>query len=82
MKVLIVNDWFPWDCRSGLEIHIDGEKVFDVSDGEPEDSNLSRDFIDCHNIADMLKAAHAAGRAGEPFEITTEERKDGEKVEE
>ena len=80
MKVKVVNlsqealennDW-----RDILHIYIDGKKVFLVGDGEPEDSNLGRDFGDCCKIPDLMKRAFEAGehstRFGE-FEVEYKE---------
>ncbi len=67
------------DYRSAMSISIDDKKVFDVMDGEPEDSNLSRDFNDCYSIGDMMRAAYEAGKAGETFEVVTEETSDADK---
>jgi hypothetical protein len=63
-KGLQENDW-----RNYIRIYIDDKKVFSVSDGEPEDSNLSRDFSDCFKIPDLLELAYEAGANGESFEI-------------
>jgi len=63
-KFLEANDY-----RSFYEINIDGKQVFSFFDGEPEDANLLRDFSDCYNIVDALKAAYEAGKNGEPFDI-------------
>lgn len=62
--------------RQALEIDIDGKTMFSVYDGEPEDSNLSRDFSDCWNIEQMLVAAHAAGAKGEDLIIDSIEDDD------
>ena len=53
------------DYRNMLKIEIDGERVFSVYDGEPEDANLNRDFNDCWNIPTLMRLAHKAGIAGE-----------------
>ncbi len=57
------------DYRDVLEIYIDGKRVFSVGDGEPEDSNLSRDFNDCWSIPDMMRIAFDAGKNGEEFTL-------------
>lgn len=75
MKVTFVDEEL-YDYRFGLTIKIDGEKVFSVYDGEPEDNSLERNFSDCHNIEDMMKRAYEAGKAGEPFEVERVEEKD------
>lgn len=59
-----------YEYRDAMAIDIDGKKAFGVSDGEVEDSNLSRDFNDCYQIPDLLKKAFDAGKNGETFEIT------------
>ena len=61
------------DYRSALEIEIDGKVKFSVSDGEPEDSNLSRDFSDCYSIISLMQQAWAAGKNGDSLNIEYEE---------
>lgn len=56
------------EMMMALEIHIDGELAFKVSDGEPEDSNLCRDFGACYSIGHLLQKAYDAGKAGEEFD--------------
>lgn len=58
------------DYRAALEITINGKLAFSVADGEPEDSNLSRDFNDCYSIPTLMKRAYEAGKAGEEFNLT------------
>jgi hypothetical protein len=64
-----------YDYRDYLKIKFDGKVVFNVRDGEPEDSNLGRDFNDCWKISELLKLAYDAGKRGEPldFESTSGE---------
>ena len=57
------------DYRDVLTISIDGKKEFSVSDGEPEDATLGRDFNDCWSIGDLMEKAYKAGAAGESFEM-------------
>ena len=78
MKVKVINETWD-DYRESLEIQIDGKKVFGVSDGEPEDSNLMRDFGDCYNVIGMMQMAWLAGKLGEPFDVeeVTEGEDDG-----
>lgn len=49
------------DYREAVVIEIDGEKVFEVRNGEPEDSNLSRDFSDVWKIPELMEKAFKAG---------------------
>ena len=56
-----------YDYRDEMTIEVDGKEVFQVSDGEPEDSNLSRDFSACYGIVDLMKMAFEAGVKGEEF---------------
>ena len=58
-----------YDYRNFLRIEINDKKEFEVMDGEPEDSNLSRDFNDCLKIIDLMKMAFNAGKNGEKFEL-------------
>lgn len=57
------------DYREAYEIEIDGKKVFEVADGEPEDSRLSRNFNDVFQIIDLLKIVYEAGKTGQPLEF-------------
>jgi hypothetical protein len=66
------------DYRSFLVIFMDGKRFFDVSDGEPEDANLSRNFSGCYGIVNMMKSAYDAGKNGEEFTITQTEVQKGE----
>lgn len=61
------------DYRNAIAIEIDGERKFEVIDGESEDANLSRDFSDCFNIENLMELAYDAGKKGETFEISYEE---------
>ena len=56
------------DYRQTLTIEVDGKGIFGVGDGEPEDSNLSRDFSDCLIVTDLMKMAYEAGKNGEEWE--------------
>ena len=64
------------DYRDALHIYIDGEVVFKVNDGEPEDSNMSRDFSAVYGIGELLALAHKAGEEGETFTLTLDESAD------
>ena len=64
------------DDRNAMEIEINGTIEFRASDGEPEDATLNRDFNDCYNITNFMKAAYAAGKAGEEFTCTFEDSDD------
>ena len=55
------------DYRDVLEIYVNGKLEFNVGDGEPEDSNLARDFNDCWGIPGLMKVAYEAGKNGEEF---------------
>jgi len=61
--IVDVND----DFLESVSIEVDGERVFFVSDGEPEDNNLSRNFSDVHNIPRLMKMAYEAGKNGQDF---------------
>ena len=50
-------------------IEIDGKKVFEVYDGEPEDATLSRDFNDVIKIPELMKMAHLEGAMEDALEI-------------
>lgn len=61
------------DYRNEVIIKIDDEKVFEVRDGEPEDSNLFRDFSDVWKVPSLMQRAYDAGKKGEPLGIVYEE---------
>ncbi len=73
VRTLTPEESDRWDSREALNIYIDNKIVFHVSDGEPEDSNLSRDFKDCWKIPSLMNAAYEAGKNNEDFEISYEE---------
>lgn len=60
ITVTVTNEY-----RQFYEIEIDGTQVFSVGDGEPEDSNLSRDFNDVFAIPDLMRRVYEAGQQGE-----------------
>ena len=64
------------DWRDAVEIKINSHTVFSVSDGEPEDSNLSRDFNGVYGIPKLMQMAYDAGVRGEPFELEEYESDD------
>ena len=64
------------DYRNAVEIYIDDKIAFSVGDGEPEDSNLSRDFSDVFSIPNLMRRAWEAGKRGEKFEYTEREDDD------
>jgi hypothetical protein len=76
MKVTIIErteqQCEEYDYRQAYQIDINSEKMLLVSDGEPEDSNLSRDFSDVYSIPDLMRKAHEAGLKGETLEFTRE----------
>jgi hypothetical protein len=62
-----------FDYRDRIEIRktdSNGEKIiFSVGDGEPEDSNLGRDFNDCHSVLNLMQSAYEAGKRGEVWKF-------------
>jgi len=72
MKIKVVagySDYAPWD-----ELFINGKQVYNSHPlcECPEDAILGRSLTGADEITEWLKAAHAAGKAGEPFEIEHE----------
>jgi hypothetical protein len=61
------------DYRSAYDIKIDGEEVFSIWEGEPEDATLSRDMNDVYSIPSLMQRAYDAGKAGESFTIVNSE---------
>lgn len=61
------------DWRSAVQVEIDGKRVFNVWDGEPEDSNLGRDFNDVYRLPEVFRMIHEAGLRGESLDIETVE---------
>lgn len=59
------------DYRNAMEIEVDNITVFRAYDGEPEDSNLGRDFNDCYDVPKLMKMAYEAGKRGEAFNLTS-----------
>lgn len=77
MKVVIKSvaegDLEKNDYLDEIQIEIDGERVFQVSDGEPEDNNLCRNFNACYGIGDLMKRAYEAGANGELLDLDYED---------
>lgn len=63
-----VND----DFQESMTIEVDGQRVFFVTDGEPEDNVLNRNFGDVHNIPRLMKMAYEAGKKGEELNLTAQ----------
>ena len=49
------------DYCSAYTIDIDGKKVFQVYDGEPEDNNLFRNFSDIYGIPEIIYRSNNRG---------------------
>lgn len=47
-----------------------------VSDGEPEDATLSRDFNDCFKVLELMEQAYNAGKNGETWTFSAKEVSD------
>lgn len=69
MKIVETITTFDDGCKQSLEIAIDYKTHILFRDGEPEDSNISRDFNDVMKITDFMKLAYEAGVRGESFEV-------------
>ncbi len=54
-------------------IELDGEKVFQVADGEPEDNTLCRNFSDVFGLETLLTRIYELGKSGEELEIESKE---------
>lgn len=50
-------------------LKIDGKTLINVYDGEPEDSNLGRNFSDVFYIPELIQRVYDAGKSGEVLEI-------------
>ncbi len=74
MKVQAVTRRNVEDWRDSLRIEIDGTMVFCVWDGEPEDTNLSRNFNDCYKVVGLMRRAYEAGKRGESFSAEEKEQ--------
>ncbi len=59
-----------YEDRAWLEISIDGEEIFSIGSGEPEDMSLGRDLKSAWNVLPMMRLAYQAGKNGEPFTVT------------
>jgi hypothetical protein len=76
MKVIATSrsDQAVEDCDYRGAVHYDvyddeGKEIAKAhfSDGEPEDSNLCRDFSDVYSIPELMQRAYEAGKNGEEF---------------
>ena len=59
--------WDHEDWRTSLTYTLDGQCIFAVHEGEPEDRSISRDFKDCRKLISLMRLAYEAGKRGEPF---------------
>lgn len=55
------------DYRESFEVVINGESVFEVFDGEPEDNTLSRNFNDIYKLQSIIEKVYQAGKNQEPL---------------
>ena len=68
MKVIVYSSKDE-DFVTHQRMEIDGKTAVRVGRPEPEDAIIGRDLISCEEIAKLMAKAHAAGRAGEPFDF-------------
>lgn len=77
MKLTIINlteESYKRNDYCGLfAIEINGKKVFQVYDGEPEDNNLCRNFNDIYKLSKILNMVYEAGKQGDNLEMETKE---------
>jgi len=52
-----------------IKIDFDGRQQFYVSEGEPEDNTLNRNFSGCYMIQRMLEQVYIAGQKGEDIQF-------------
>ena len=69
MTVQTIKSYDESECRTSMEVLIDGRRLFGVSDGEPEDNNLNRNFSACWLVPQLMELAFEAGKAGGGFRI-------------
>lgn len=69
VKTLSEEAVADYDYRNYLSVSVDGKEEVSFFDGEPEDSNLSRDFSGCYSIPELMRKAYMAGVRGDGFEI-------------
>ena len=63
------------ELQASCTVRVDGKEVaagYNFSEC-PEDANLGRDLRFVYGIPEALRKAHAAGAAGEPFELVETE---------
>ena len=63
----------PQDYRSAVSLNLEGTNEISFMDGEPEDANLSRDFSDVYQIAEMIEYANHLGLYGVKIITETED---------
>jgi len=63
----------PQDYRSAVSLNLEGSNEIIFMDGEPEDANLSRDFSDVYQIAEMIEYANQLGLDGVKIITETED---------
>ena len=47
-----------------VTVKLDDKVVFSVSDGEPEDNSLCRNFSDCSKLLQLLEKTYELGKNG------------------
>lgn len=80
VKTVYITDTSGYYSDS-FSIQVDGEHFCNVGHSEPEDATLGRDFNFVLGIPELLAKAHAAGVAGEPFEVEELDVEDDEDAE-
>ena len=59
------------DYRNALVITKNDKDILSFRDGEPEDSNLSRDFNGCYRIINLLEEFYKYGKEGKVVEFSS-----------
>ena len=82
MKVIETHEFYNSDHDEASEVIVqiirnNGEsKSVSIGEGEPEDMYLFRDLSGAYSIANLVKMAYEAGKAGEELEYEFIEERD------
>ena len=72
MKIEIVSATNE-DHRDAIAIYVNGERVMNFYDGEPEDNSLCRNFGDIYGIGELIDRVIQAERSGDGVELIEKE---------
>lgn len=77
MKIEFISSSEKWsenhDYRNFYKVMINDKVFMNFHDGEPEDSNLCRDFSDVYKIGELIELISKTAKSNEEITITDKE---------